>query len=674
MSRNKWIVLVLALIIGAIAISACSRATPTPEVIEKTVVVTQVVEKTVEVPQTVVVTKEVEKVVEVTPTPISNQFIGSGQLDGNGIPANFFSDIHVRKAFNYCFDWDTYINEVLNGEAVQNIGPLIPGMLGYDPNGPHYSYDPDKCAEEFKQAWDGKLWDTGFRMQIAYNTGNDTRRIIAEILQQNIADVNDKFQIEIIALPWPTFLRNIRSGKLPLFVSGWLEDIHDPHNWAQPFMIGTYAHRQNLPDDMIAKFKELVDKGVAETDPAKRAEIYKKLGQLDYENAIAIRGAVATGRHYEQKWVQGWYYNPIYPGNYYYALSKADDAKDPGTMVVASFGDPETLDPALDYETAGAEIIDNTYETLVFYEKNDPTKFIPQLAESWDISDDGSTYTFHIRKGVKFHNGDELTPEDVAYSFRRGLLQGGSDSPQWLLAEPFFGIGTYDIAELVNPDVEDDPAALQKEDPAKLQDACQKVMDAITFDNDAGTVTMHLAQPWGPFLATIAQSWGSIMDKNWVAENGGWDGTCDTWTKYYAITSEDDPFSKIENGTGPFVLDHWTPGEEVALKRFDGYWRTDPAWEGGPAGPAKLENVIIKNVSEWGTRFAMMQAGDADMAAVPRQNVAQVDPLVGELCEYNLDSKDFTCNPTDNPDGALRLFKGQPGVARTDAMFNFQVK
>ena len=672
MNRNKWIILVLVLVLGAIALSACSQATPEVKEVVKTVVVTQVVEKEVE--KTVVVTKEVEKIVEVTPEAPQNQFIGSGKLDGNGIPPDFFSDIHVRKAFNYCFDWDTYINEVLNGEAVQNIGPLIPGMIGYDPNGPHYTYDPDKCAEEFKQAWDGKLWDTGFRMQIAYNTGNDTRRVISEILQQNIGDVNDKFQIEIIALPWPTFLRNIRSGKLPIFVSGWLEDIHDPHNWAQPFMIGTYARRQNLPEDMVAQFKELVDEGVSETDPAKRAEIYKELGKLDYEYAIAIRGAVATGRHYEQKWVQGWYYNPIYPGNYYYALSKSADAKNPDTMVVASIGDPETLDPALDYETAGAEVIQNTYETLVYYEKNDPTKFIPQLAESWEISDDGTTYTFKIRQGVKFHNGDEMTPEDVAYSFRRGLLQGGSDSPQWLLTEPFFGIGIYDIAELVNPDVADDPEALQKEDPAKLQEACQKVMDAITFDNDAGTVTMKLAQPWGPFLATIAQSWGSVMDKKWVIENGGWDGTCDTWPQYYAITSENDPFSKIENGTGPFMLDHWTPGEEVALKRFDGYWRTEPAWEGGPSGPAALANVLLKNVSEWGTRFAMLDAGDADMAAVPRQNVAQVDPLVGELCEYNLDTKDFTCKPTDNPDGALRLFKGHPGVARTDVMFNFQVK
>ncbi len=50
--------------------------------------------------------------------------------------------------------------------------------------------------------------------------------------------------------------------------------------------------------------------------------IYQQLTQMDYDEAIAIRLAVATGRHYEQRWVQGWFYNPIYAGSYYYVLSK----------------------------------------------------------------------------------------------------------------------------------------------------------------------------------------------------------------------------------------------------------------------------------------------------------------------------------------------------------------
>jgi peptide/nickel transport system substrate-binding protein len=352
---------------------------------------------------------------------------------------------------------------------------------------------------------------------------------------------------------------------------------------------------------------------------------------------------------------------------------------DPSTFVVATFGDPETLDPAWNYETAGGEIIQNTYDTLVFYNRQNASEFVPQLATDWTISDDGLTYTFTIRKGVTFHNGDPMTPEDVAWSFQRGLLQGGTFSPQWLLTEPFLGVGVFDIAEMVDPSgaLDDAPEELQKQDPAKLMEVCQKVTDAFVADDAAGTVTMHLAQSWGPLLATIAQTWGSVQDKAWAIENGAWDGDCATWQNFYGVNEETTPLREVENGTGPFSVESWTHGEEVVMVRNDNYWRTadvGPAWEGGPVGPAALEHVIIKtSVNEWGTRFAMMQAGDADFTIVPRENVSQIDPLVGERCEYNATTLDFDCAPTDNPDGPFRLQIGAPGVSREDAFFTFQI-
>ncbi len=340
-------------------------------------------------------------------------------------------------------------------------------------------------------------------------------------------------------------------------------------------------------------------------------------------------------------------------------------SKDPTTLVVAVFGEPETLDPALAYETAGAEIIQNVYEPLIFFKGDQPNEFVPMLAESWTISEDGTTYTFQIRKGVKFHEGGDLTPEDVAYTFQRGLLFGGTHGPQWLLAEPFFGVGIDDVSLLVDPEgnLYDDREGIKAADPEKLKAACEKVKEAIVADNDKWTVTMKLAQPWGPFLATIVQSWGSIMDKEWVIEHGGWDGSCDTWQNYYAIPSEEDPFTTIANGTGPFKLDHWTQGQEIVLVRNENYWRE----------PAKLERVVIKKVDEWGTRFAMLQAGDADFVAVPPENRPQVDEMVGERCEFDLQANTYKpCVETD-PKKPLRLYIGQPGVTRTDIFLNFNI-
>ena len=353
-------------------------------------------------------------------------------------------------------------------------------------------------------------------------------------------------------------------------------------------------------------------------------------------------------------------------------------SEDPNTLYnITGAGDTDTLDPAWNYESAGDAIILNIYDQLVTYDGPNATQFVPSLAESWEISDDGMTYTFHIRKGVKFHNGADLTPEDVAYSFQRAVLQGGGWSPMWLYTEALFGTGIYDIAELVDETgaLDDDPEGLQAADPDKLMAACEAVTNAFVADEDNWTVTMHLSQPWGPWIATIAQSWGSILDKDWAIENGTWDGDCATWQNYYGVTSETTPLRDKTNGTGPYMLDHWTPGEETVLVANPNYWRVEqnvPVFEGGPTGPS-IERVVIKLVGEWGTRFAMLQAGDADFTYVPRQNVSQVDPMVGELCEWNADTNDFDCGPTDDPTQPLRLFKGMPTVVRTDAFFNFNI-
>jgi len=348
-------------------------------------------------------------------------------------------------------------------------------------------------------------------------------------------------------------------------------------------------------------------------------------------------------------------------------------ALDPDTWTYAYWTDIATLDPAWSYETLGNSVLQNVYDTLVTYAGADPNTIVPELA-TWEVMDGGRTYAFTIRQGVRFHEGQELTAGDVAYSFQRGLLQGGSLSPQWLFTEAFFGTGIYDIAELVHPDVVDDPEALQAADPTLLMEACERVANAIVADEAAGTVTFHLAQPWAPLLTTLAGPWGSIIDRGWAIEQGAWDGDCATWQDYYGVTSEDAPLRAVTNGSGPYMLDHWIPGTEgeVVLVANEDYWQTEPLWHGGPSGPARMKRVVIQFVSEFGLRFAMLQAGEADGASVWRDNRDQVDPLVGEVCSF-VDWGVYDCRPSQSPDQPLRLYKGTPATGRTDPYFIFDI-
>ncbi len=633
-----------------------------------------------------------------TEAPPENPYLGSGKLDGNGVPPDFFADVHIRKAFAYAFDWDTYARDLYNTEAVQSFELPLMGMPGYDPNAPHYVFDLEKSAAEFKLADldhdgiaagddpEGDVWTTGFRIQMLYNQGNTVRQTVAEIVAAKLGSVNELFLVETLGLPWPAYLAAQRAGQIPIMTAGWQEDIHDPHNWYQPYTTGAYGSRQHLPEDLVGQIRTLLESGVAATDSAARSEIYYQLNQLYYDNAIGFPLVTATSHAFEQRWVQGRVLNPIYSGLVFAPISKAAGAPNPTTFTQATIGDIVDLDPALSYDTSSGEVLQNIYETLVFYDGGATDKFIPVLAESYEISADGLTYTFHIRQNVKFHSGNVMTPSDVAYSFQRGLLQGGYISPQFLLAEPFFGVGVDDASLLVDDTgtLADDQAGMIAADPAKLVAACEQVKAAIVADDAAGTVTMTLKQPWGPFLATIAQTWGSVVEQKWVAANAGWDGSCDTWQKFYASTTETDSIDKIANGTGPFKLEHWTPTQEVVMVKNPDYWGTAPA----------LDRVVISVIPEFGTRFAMLQAGDADIVDVLPDQRPQVDPLVGEMRVFDVAAnaygaaqevcsvdqaalglaKFIPCDAGKTGTGKLRLYIGRPGIAQDVVTFNFAIK
>jgi len=351
---------------------------------------------------------------------------------------------------------------------------------------------------------------------------------------------------------------------------------------------------------------------------------------------------------------------------------------DPTTLTFLTFGDIDTMDPALAYDTASGTLIQSVVEPLIFYDHKDAVNYIPALAlevpsvENGGVSADGLVYTFNIRPGVTFHNGNDLTASDAAYSFQRGLLQSDPNGPQWLLLEPILGYQSGDVTEEVGEGAfaGDREALVAGATPEELVAVCEKVKGAVVADDAAGTLTFNLALPWGPFLATVAQTWGGVIDQQWAMENGSWDGDCATWQNWYAMGSENDELSDIINGTGPYVLDHWTPGEEYVLTANPNYWRTEPMWEGGPSGVAQIQTVIVRNVAEWGTRFASMQAGDAEFVTVNPADRPQADEFVGEHCDFRTDE----CTPdAEHPDAPLRKFNDLPNPSRTDIFFNFNV-
>jgi peptide/nickel transport system substrate-binding protein len=207
-------------------------------------------------------------------------------------------------------------------------------MPGFNPDAPHYSLDLDAAAAEFQLADadhdgvpagedpEGDVWTTGFRLQMLYNLGNTARQSTAEILAGNLAAVNELFSVEVLGLPWPSYLAAQRARQIPIMPAGWLEDIHDPHNWYQPYTVGAYGARQGMPADLQDQFRVLLEAGVSETDQAARDAIYQDMNQLYFDLNPGLILPQATGHGFRQRWVEGLIANPIFPGIWFYPISK----------------------------------------------------------------------------------------------------------------------------------------------------------------------------------------------------------------------------------------------------------------------------------------------------------------------------------------------------------------
>ncbi len=341
--------------------------------------------------------------------------------------------------------------------------------------------------------------------------------------------------------------------------------------------------------------------------------------------------------------------------------------KNPDTYShVSGAGEQETLDPAWTYETRGSAIENNIYESLVWFNKDRTDEFVPVLATDWDINETGDVWTFNIREGVTFHEGGTLEPHDVAYSIHRALLQDRIDGPHWMTLEAFFGLYTIEDMAMEIAGVE----SFDEVPDDALVETCERVKAAVVADDEAGTVTYTLNQatPW--FLAMLANSFmGAVVDKEWMIENGAWDDDCSTWVQWHDPAAEDTILFNQANGTGPYILDHWTPGEETVLVANENYWRPEgePIWEGGPSGVPSIKRVVLKNIDEWGTRLAMFEAGDADYIYVPSQYRPQLEPYYKIECQA-----DGTCEEV-NPDGYVQAWRDLPTVAMTPAQFNWQI-
>lgn len=224
------------------------------------------------------------------------------------------------------------------------------------------------------------------------------------------------------------------------------------------------------------------------------------------------------------------------------------DSQGPSQIVVGLQAEPTTLDTnqMSDFNStrAGMEM----FEGLVRF-KDESTEIEPCLAEKWDISKDGLTYTFYLRKDVKFHDGTPFNADAVKFTVDRQIDKN----------HPYHNTGEFAYADFTFGKVKE-----------------VKVVDPYT-------VTFVLKEPFAPFLANLAMHSATIVSPEAVKKYGK-------------------DFSKNPVGTGPYKFVKWEPGVEIILEKNPNYW----------GEKAKIDRLVFKPIVDDTTRVTELESGNVD--------------------------------------------------------------
>ncbi len=222
------------------------------------------------------------------------------------------------------------------------------------------------------------------------------------------------------------------------------------------------------------------------------------------------------------------------------------------TLIFGRGGDSTSLDPISTTEGETYRVTESIFETVVTYGEEDTT-IHPGLAESWDVSADNLTYTFHLKQDVKFQDGTDFNADAVVFNFDRWMNGDDEQFPYYTMFGGYKGDEGHVIKEV----------------------------KAV----DENTVEFTLTRPQAPFLKNLAMSPFGIASPAAVKKYG-------------------DKFREHPVGTGPFKFKEWKPNDKIVIEKFDGYHEK---------GLPKLKQVIFRVIPDNSARINALQNGEIDI-------------------------------------------------------------
>ena len=489
---------------------------------------------------------------------------------GEGDPLDVLANKNARAAIAMAIDKQTLCDTILNNGTVP-ADYLTARGLAFNADGKDYrdvagdmgyKYNTEEAAKSWETAKQEVGFDTVTLELLTFDSESSKRQ--AEFMQAELQNALPGLTVKIQQQPFKQKLDLEGKGEFHLTFSGWSPDYPDPLTFLETMQTGIqYGSNTNYNNSEYDKLiEEAKTAGSQEESWAKYAEAEKMMLEDGFINPIMQQGS----SYLQKPYVSG-RLTPSFGVPAVYNWVELGEGRT--ELNITNSSDIPTLDVSKAEDTVSSEVLMNTMEGLVKLDKDG--KIVPGVAESWEKSEDGKTWTFKLRKDSKWSNGDNVTAKDFEYSWKRTLDPATASTYGFIMYDIVgakdYNLGTVDNADGVGIKAIDD-YTLQVELVRPVH-----YFDSLMFFKTFLPQNQKVVEQFG-------QEYGTDKDK------------------------------MVYNG--PFTLTEWKLEDIYTMSKNPNYW---------DASSIKIDKVNTKIVKDTNAALNLYETGEIDIVGLSSESV-----------------------------------------------------
>ncbi|GAA0866432.1 ABC transporter substrate-binding protein [Paraclostridium tenue] len=497
---------------------------------------------------------------------------GSSQSSGgtNGDPYKVLANKNARAAISMAIDKKTMCDTIINNGTIP-ADYIVAESLAFNEQGKDYRELAGEMGYHYNKEEATKLWEKA-KKEVGFDTvtlellsfDSETGKRQAEFMQAELQTALPGLKVEVKSQPFKQKIALEEKGDFHLSHSGWSPDYPDPLTFLETMQTGVkYAANTGYSNP---EYDKLIEEAKTASSQEESWEKFAKAEKIMLEDGF-LSPLIQSGASYLQKPYVSGRLTPAFGVPYIYNWVELGEGKKELNITGAS--DIPTLDPSKASDTVSSEVLMNTMEGLTKLDKDG--KLAPGIAEKWEKSEDGKTWTFNLRKDAKWSNGDSVTAKDFEYSWKRTLDPATAST---------YGFIMYDIKGAKDYNL------------GKVDNADNVGIKAI----DDYTLQVELVRPVHYFDSLMFFKSFLPQNQKAVEQFGSEYGTAHDKMVY----------------NGPFTLSDWKIEDVYTMSKNPNYW---------DASSVKIDKVNTKIVKDPNAALNLYETGQIDIVGLNSENV-----------------------------------------------------